>query len=276
MKIFVLITMVSFISATVNTACFSEENDWDILQKHFNTLRMENICDQETHETARKQVAIAEKEFGLNDMRMVISLNNVADTICDEKDFPEVESALKKVVDIDKKLFGSDHPNLGLALAKLGNLYYITERTQEAESLLRQSLDLLTRNPAPDPFYEEQTCSLNICFIRSSVVIIAYVNGHATELELSFVDALKRKEKTLGSNHIELIPYLYNLAAIFECGTKHSEAEALYKRISKIEESALGPYYPDLLLINICFWNREMNRKKIHDRYPYFKPQELV
>jgi len=81
-----------------------------------------------------------------------------------------------------------------------------------------------------------------------SQAIRLYRAGRYTDAEPLFLRALKRKEQTLGSNHVKVAASLSNLAALYYAMGQYEVAEPLSRRSLGIREQTLGPNHPDTAL----------------------------
>jgi tetratricopeptide (TPR) repeat protein len=58
---------------------------------------------------------------------------------------------------------------------------------------------------------------------------------------------LARKEKTLGPDHLDVAASANDLALLYNCEEKYTEAEPLYKKAIQIREKDLGVQHPDVV-----------------------------
>ena len=72
-----------------------------------------------------------------------------------------------------------------------------------------------------------------------------FFSGDYDNALLAYQRALDLREKTLGTDHLQLVQNLYNLATIYEAKNDYISAVKLYKRSQKIAVQKLGQNNPD-------------------------------
>lgn len=66
------------------------------------------------------------------------------------------------------------------------------------------------------------------------------------EAEVAYRNALHRRERQLGANHVDVADSLNNLAILYEDMGRYGEAEPIYERAIAIRERQLGAEHPDV------------------------------
>ena len=72
------------------------------------------------------------------------------------------------------------------------------------------------------------------------------LGGKYVEAESPYKQSLEIRQKTLGSDHLDVAASLYGLAVVYAEQNKYAEAEPLYKQSVEIREKTLGPDHPDV------------------------------
>ena len=76
----------------------------------------------------------------LFDKILVATLNNQAETYKEEGRYADAEPLYMRVLAINEKALGPDHPSVGLALTDLADLYSAQGRHADAEPLYKRAL----------------------------------------------------------------------------------------------------------------------------------------
>jgi tetratricopeptide (TPR) repeat protein len=77
---------------------------------------------------------------------LAVSLNNLADLYRAMGRLSEAEAALRRVITIDEKHYGSQHPEVATDLNNLGVVLTEAQRPQDAETALQRALEIDTEN----------------------------------------------------------------------------------------------------------------------------------
>jgi tetratricopeptide (TPR) repeat protein/CHAT domain-containing protein len=182
------------------------------------------------------------------------TLNKMAGTYYTQGRYKEAEPYYERVLAIDEKVLGADHPTVAISLSNLAELYRTQGRHAEAEPLIKRSLSILelafgTEHP-------------KIAISVNNLAGLYYAQGRYAEAEPLFKRSLAIREKALGPDNPDLGVTLNNLAELYRTQGKYGQAEPLFKRSLAIREKALGPDNPDLglSLHNLAGLYREQGR----------------
>lgn len=137
-----------------------------------------------------------------------------------------------------RKREGPDHPDVGVVLSTLANLYRELGRYAEAEPLYWRALAIDERALGPD--------HPNVGTRLNNLANLYQDQGRYGEAEPLFKRALAIGEKMLGPDHPEVSKRYGNLAVLYEVQGRYAEAEPLYKRALAIDEKTFGPDHPDV------------------------------
>ncbi len=80
------------------------------------------------------------EEFGPEDPRLALSLNNLALVYHAQDRYDEAEPVYQRAITITERALGPDHPNLAASLGNLAELYRTQKKYVEAEPLYREAL----------------------------------------------------------------------------------------------------------------------------------------
>ncbi|MBO0756798.1 MAG: CHAT domain-containing protein, partial [Bradyrhizobiaceae bacterium] len=165
-------------------------------------------------------------------------LNNLALLYQAQGRYAEAEPIMKRVLAIDEKALGPDHPDVSRDLGNLAALYQAQGRYAEAEPIMKRALAIDEKALGPD--HPDVGRYLN-------TLAALYLNqGRYAEAEPLYMRALAILEKALGPDHPNVGTDLNNLALLYQAQGRDAEAEPLYKRAIAIDEKALGPDHPDV------------------------------
>ena len=84
---------------------------------------------------AKKALDVGEKAIAVDDPRLVLSLNNLAELYRAQGQYVEAEPLYKRALAIMDKAFGPDHPYTAEIVENMAQLYRRTDRGGEAEEL---------------------------------------------------------------------------------------------------------------------------------------------
>ncbi len=190
----------------------------------------------EAREVAEGGLAIAEKNFGPNDLHVARWLTELGLTLRAEGRFAQAEPHLKRAVAIYEKARGPDAAETGDAVGDLGELYIDWGRLAEAEPLLKRALAVAEKTRGPEHVQTARSLT-NLGTLYAE-------QGRTSEAEPLLKRALAIDEKLNGPDHPDASASLNNLAELYRETGRFAEAEPLYKRALAIDEKNHGPDHP--------------------------------
>ncbi len=169
-------------------------------------------------------------------------------------EYAEAEPLLKRSLEINEKIKGDDHPDVGSILNNLAELLRSQARYDEALPLFERSLEITERTLGPD--HPDVGSGLN------NLALLIETQGRYDEALPLFERSLEITERALGPGHPDVGTRLNNLAGLLRSQGRHYEALLLYERDLEITERALGPDHPDvgISLSNIAGLLKLQNR----------------
>ena len=176
--------------------------------------------------------------MALSDVILAATLNNLAERYKEEGRYADAEPLYKRVLAINEKAFGPDHPSVALALNDLAELYKEEGRYADAEPLYKWALATWKKALGPD--HPDVAQSLN------NLADLYSAQGRYADAEPLYKRALAIFEKALGPDHPSVASALNNLASLYKEEARYVDTEPLYKRALAIREKALGPDHPDV------------------------------
>ena len=199
----------------------------------------------------------------------------VAITHCGE--LAPAEALLLRALDLQERVLGPEHPELGRTLATLAEVLRLGGRLREADPLLRRALALQEAALGPDHPLVGKTLALLALLekehgrperalglleraieiedtagspdLLATLATLAGVQdalgepGHAAR---TLERLLVLLERVHGPDHADLLPALDHLAAIRARQGRLEEGQALYRRTLALREAALGEDHADV------------------------------
>jgi tetratricopeptide (TPR) repeat protein len=179
----------------------------------------------------RRALAIDERCFGPDHIRVAGALNNLAGLLKDAYRLSEAEVLFKRCIAIFEKIerdTGDKHPNYGGALNNLAQLLTEESRLSEAEPLMRRALAIDAQRFAPG--------HPNLAIRLNNLADLLTQMNRLSEAEPLIRGALDIDVQNLGPDHPDVAISLNNLANLLEAMKRHSEAEPLLRKALKIFE----------------------------------------
>jgi tetratricopeptide (TPR) repeat protein len=134
---------------------------------------------------------------------LATSLNNLAFLYDNQGKYSEAEPLYLDALEMTKRLFTGDHPDVATILNNLASLYHNQGRYSEAEPFYLDALEMTKRLFTGD--HPDVATSLN------NLAFLYYSQGKYSEAEPLYLDALAMSERTLGANHPITITVRNNL-----------------------------------------------------------------
>jgi eukaryotic-like serine/threonine-protein kinase len=154
--------------------------------------------------------------------------------------FDDVEEVQRRILPIQERLLGPEHPDVANSLNNLANVYYRRGDHHQARALYTRALAIEERTLGPEhPVIADQLDNIGL--------ICAAQDEYAEALALH-ERALVVRERTMGPGHPTTATTLNNLAVVHESLGAYDEAIALHERARGIWQAALGPDHPDVAL----------------------------
>jgi tetratricopeptide (TPR) repeat protein len=151
---------------------------------------------------------------------LATSLNNLAVLYDNQGRYSEAEPLYLEALEMRRRLFTSDHPNIATSLNNLAYLYHNQGRYSEAEPLYLEALEMRKRLFIGD--HSDVATSLN------NLASLYKSQGKYSEAEPLYLDALEMRRRLFTGDHPDVATSLNNLALLYHNQGKYSEAEPLY------------------------------------------------
>ncbi len=140
-----------------------------------------------------------------------------ANTLHQQRRYPEAESVYKEALKVAEDTFGLGHPNVAISLNNLAGLYISKGNYAEIEPLYKRALEIVEKALGPD--HPDVAISLK------NLAELYYNQGRYAEAEPLYKSSLKILEKVLGPDHPEVAIMLEHMAELYKKIGKEDEAE---------------------------------------------------
>jgi tetratricopeptide (TPR) repeat protein len=166
----------------------------------------------------------------------------------------EAEALIRRVIEIDEKRLGENHPDLASAVNNLGQLLQYINRLSEAEPLMRRALAIDEQSFGPN--------HPNVGRDLNNLATLLQTTNRLSEAEALMRRGLAIDELNYGADHPMFATHLNNLASLFLDTNRLAEAEPLMRRVLEILETSFGRDHPDVgrALNNLAHLLRSTNR----------------
>jgi tetratricopeptide (TPR) repeat protein len=184
------------------------------------------------------QKAVELQEELKSDLALATSLNNLAKLYYTQGRYDLAESLYRRLLVIDKKVYGENHPHVATSLNNLASLYKSQGKYKEAEPLHLRSLSIREKQLGEN--HPHVAISLN------NLASLYESQGKYKEAEPLHLRSLSIREKQLGADHPDVATSLNNLATLYYTQGCYPEAEPLFLRSLSIRKKQLGEDHPDV------------------------------
>ncbi len=152
--------------------------------------------------------------------------------------YAEAMQLAMRCLQIRERELGPEHPDVGLALFTVGNIYSDIPDYAKAEEYYRKAIDNRSKALGPD--------HVSLASIYNNYGLIYKELGRYPEATALFERALAIRERSLDREHLLVASVLNNLGNVHRLRGDESKAVELYTRVLAIREKALGPDHPDV------------------------------
>ncbi|MEM3986944.1 MAG: tetratricopeptide repeat protein, partial [Candidatus Methanomethylicia archaeon] len=168
--------------------------------------------------------------------------------------YNEAIDSFEKSLEILKKHFGDEHPDVADVLNNLGNVYNDQGKYADAEKMYKQALEIYKKyfgNFHP-----------NVATVLINLGNVYYKQGKYFSAEKMYKQALSIRKKHYGDVHPIVADLLINLGDIYYTQGKYSAAENVYKQALEIYKKYYGDEHLDVatVLINLGLVYKEQGK----------------
>ena len=166
----------------------------------------------------REELELTRKRVGPDHPDLAISLNNLANLLCDENKLPEAEILASEALALRQKILSDPHPDLAVSLSTLARILGEEKKLPEDESLLRQAVAMRRKLPSADP--------LDLAGAIEDLAFVLGRQGRTNELEQLAKEALDLREKKAPDDW-QTFHARINLGSVLLDQKRFTEAEPL-------------------------------------------------
>ena len=154
--------------------------------------------------------------------------------------YSQAEPLKRRVLEIDERIFGVDHPNIARDLNNLAQLLKATNRLADAEPLMRRALEI-----DKNIFGKGHP---SVARDLSNLAQLLQDMNRLAEAEPLMRQALEIDVRSFGSEHPKVAIDLNNLAQLLQDTNRLAEAEPLMRQALEIDERFFGTQHPDIAI----------------------------
>jgi tetratricopeptide (TPR) repeat protein len=172
---------------------------------------------------------------------LATSLNNLANLYYNQGKYSEAEPLYLDALEMRRRLFTNDHPDVASSLNNLALLYHNQGKYSEAELLYLDALEMRRRLFPGD--HPDVASSLN------NLALLYDSQGKYSEAEPLYLDVLEMTKRLFTGDHPYVASSLNNLALLYHNQGKYSEAEPLYLNALEMKRRLFTGDHPDVATI---------------------------
>ena len=208
----------------------AEKKEHDLVEtlRYLGDTQYQQAKYRASADTLRKALAL--------DSEDPVLLSALGESLRALADWTEAEHVMKRVLTLDERTYGTEHPAVATDLNNLALLLLDTNRFAEAEPLMRHALAIKEKRYGKE--YPEVAINL------SSLAQLLQATNRLAEAEPLMRRALAIDERSYGLENPYIAMHLSNLAALLLDTSRFTEAEPLMRRALAIQEKNYGPESP--------------------------------
>jgi tetratricopeptide (TPR) repeat protein len=165
--------------------------------------------------------------------------NNFAFVLWENGDWDTAEQLQDKIIEMRKKLLGTEHPATLSSIGKLARIYSYQGRWNEAEQLELQVMDMRKKLLGPE--------HPDTLLAMGNLASTYFDQGRWNEAEQLELQVMDMRKNLLGPEHPDTLSSKGNLAKTYSNQGRWNEAEQLGFQVMDIRKKLLGPEHPNTL-----------------------------
>ncbi len=187
---------------------------------------------------ARAAVERARQSSGTDSARYADALSRLEHVLANLGRFAESERHASRVLEIRRRLYEGDHPDVATSLNNLAMTVKDLGRAEEAEPIYREALDMTRR------LYEGD--HPDVAYSLSNLASVTQDLGRAEEAEPIHQHALDMRRRLYEGDHPDVATSLNNLASVRSALGRAEEAEPLYQQALDMRRRLYEGDHPDV------------------------------
>ena len=189
---------------------------------------------EESLALSREFLETALGQFGADHLTTYLARKELGVTLDVNGMSAEAEPELRAAWEGLREIEGDRSVRTIEAADALGRCLNNLDRSEEAESILREALEQAFRSP-------ERRRDQHVLAVSESLVTVLLHQQRFEEAQIFLADLHERARTILGDDHPYLVQLLSRQASALELAGRHEEAEGLYRRAIQTRDAALGP-----------------------------------
>jgi tetratricopeptide (TPR) repeat protein len=160
----------------------------------------------------------------------------MGDVLSSHSSYEQSEPQYKRMIAIDIKSLGPNHPSVADDLIRLAKLYITQKRYEDAQIMLNRALSI----------YESNYGSDNLIVIRTRALLASVYSemGKPDQAASLYQQSLNQAKTTLGPNNLETAQLLNDIAFLYYREGKLEDAGTFYKWALASTEATVGTQDP--------------------------------
>jgi CHAT domain-containing protein/Flp pilus assembly protein TadD len=167
-----------------------------------------------------------------------LNLINLVSLYDSQGRYEKAEPLYLQALEMRKRLFSGDHPNVAASLNNLGRFYDSQGRYSEAEPLLQQALEMIKRLFSGD--HPDVAVSLN------NFASLYDSQGRYEKAEPLHLEALEMFQSLFPGDHPNVAGSLNNLALLYNSQGRYEKAEPLHLEALEMRKCLFSGDHPDV------------------------------
>lgn len=175
----------------------------------------------EAEQDFREALADVERKYGLHDVEITTTLNDLGVLYQTLGRFAEAEPLLRRALTIRQTVRGAPSVELARSLLNLGTLYMAMGRYVESEPLLREGLAMRQQHLGPGHYLTARA--------MNNLGRLLYFRKQYTEAEEQFLGAHAAAAAALPTGHPAVARYADHLALLYATSNRWRDAEPYWR-----------------------------------------------
>jgi|GEM_PF-1096833 len=218
---------------------------------------------QEALKVAQEAVRVAESTFGSRDLRVAMSLRELAKLHQAQQAFPEAEAHYQQALAIQEYVWGPDHLEVARPLEEVAALAFERRQYPQAEPLYQRALRILKQSVG-----DRQP---RVAILLNALALVAQNQGQYAQAKLLYSNALAIWEHFGNPAHPDVAIPLVNLASLYRLQGQREQAEQLFQQALRIWEATGLSTHPEIARIYLNLGNLWQDQKRYAEAASHYE-----
>ena len=244
MRSFIAFFTLVFVFIVQSFPLYAEDKNLSKLNSEIQSLQKGGKI-KEAIERAEEYAELVEDEFSEESNQYSSALQLLLNLKTKKRDFEGVDQIYNKLIKIQSKLVGADHPNVGVIYMRMSLFHQRQEKYKIALGEMKRALGIFKK-----AFGAQHGASIALL---TGIGNMYYRLGDFQSAESYLRQAIHLNEKKFGSQSIQLGGPLNILGQLYDANGKYKDAEKVYQRLFDLRKKTYGDkhYLVGLALSNL-------------------------